>query len=76
MEAELRASVQKLLLGRTALVIAHRLSTVYQADQILVLQGGQVVETGRHAELTARRGPYAALLGSRNLKEAGAENAE
>jgi len=62
LEAELRGSVQRLLKGRTALVIAHRLSTVYQADQILVLEGGQIVETGKHLELIARQGVYAALV--------------
>jgi ATP-binding cassette subfamily C protein CydD len=62
LEAELRGSVQRLLKGRTALVIAHRLSTVYQADQILVLEGGQIVETGKHRELIARQGVYAALV--------------
>jgi ATP-binding cassette subfamily C protein CydD len=62
LEAELRSSVQRLVRGRTALVIAHRLSTVYQADQILVLASGQVRETGTHAELLARAGLYAGLM--------------
>jgi ABC-type transport system involved in cytochrome bd biosynthesis fused ATPase/permease subunit len=64
LEAELRGSVQRLLRGRTALVIAHRLSTVYQADQILVLESGRVVEAGKHNELIAhaKRGVYAALV--------------
>ena len=62
LEAELRSSVQRLVSGRTALVIAHRLSTVYQADQILVLASGQVRETGTHASLVARAGLYAALV--------------
>jgi thiol reductant ABC exporter CydD subunit len=62
LEAELRVSVQKLVVGRTALVIAHRLSTVYQADRIMVLAGGCLVETGRHDELLARNGSYAALV--------------
>jgi thiol reductant ABC exporter CydD subunit len=62
LEAELQQSVQTLMQGRTALVIAHRLSTVYQADQIMVLEAGRVVETGKHAELIAREGPYYALV--------------
>jgi ABC-type multidrug transport system fused ATPase/permease subunit len=62
LEAELRQSVQRLMAGRSALVIAHRLSTVYQAGQIIVLQAGRVVETGRHAELVAQKGPYASLV--------------
>jgi thiol reductant ABC exporter CydD subunit len=62
LEAELRASVQRLMRGRTALVIAHRLSTVYLADQILVLAGGKVVESGRHNELIAKNNVYATLV--------------
>lgn len=62
LEAELRKSVQRLLHGRTALVIAHRLSTVYQADKILVLEGGRVVESGAHFDLLERQGPYARLV--------------
>jgi len=47
--------------GRTTLVIAHRLSTVEKADQILVMEDGRIVESGRHAELLAKAGRYAAL---------------
>ena len=47
--------------GRTTLVIAHRLSTIVDADQIIVLEAGQIVERGRHAELIARQGRYAEL---------------
>ena len=47
--------------GRTTFVIAHRLSTIRRADQILVLEGGQIVERGRIAELLARRGRYRQL---------------
>jgi ABC-type multidrug transport system fused ATPase/permease subunit len=64
LEAELQQSVQTLMKGRTALVIAHRLSTVYQADQIIVLEAGRVVETGKHAELITQKGPYFALVKS------------
>ena len=46
---------------RTVLVIAHRLSTIEHADQIAVLDAGQIIERGTHAELIARGGQYAAL---------------
>ncbi len=64
LEAQLQQSVQALMAGRTTLVIAHRLSTVYRADHILVLERGRVVESGRHAELIARQGVYAGLVRS------------
>ena len=47
--------------GRTTLVIAHRLSTVERADQILVMDQGRIVERGKHAELLASNGHYARL---------------
>ncbi len=62
LEAELQASVQELMQGRTTLVIAHRLATIYQADQIVVLEAGRVVEIGRHQELRANNGVYAGLI--------------
>ncbi|HTN68710.1 MAG TPA: peptidase domain-containing ABC transporter [Dysgonamonadaceae bacterium] len=48
--------------GKTVVVVAHRLSTVKHADQIVVLDGGQIAETGTHAELTAKRGKYYELV--------------
>jgi subfamily B ATP-binding cassette protein MsbA len=47
--------------GRTTLVIAHRLSTVRDADQIAVMESGRVIETGRHDALLAASGAYARL---------------
>jgi len=65
LDAESEANVQKALeramKGRTTLVIAHRLATVQKADRILVMDGGQIVEQGTHAELVAKGGLYRRL---------------
>ena len=65
LDSESEAAVQRALAtalrGRTSIVIAHRLSTVIDADQILVIEAGRVVERGRHTELLARSGLYAEL---------------
>jgi subfamily B ATP-binding cassette protein MsbA len=60
-EREVQAALAAVLPGRTALVIAHRLSTVVEADLICVLEAGRVVEQGSHAELVKAGGRYAAL---------------
>ena len=57
-ERLVQEAVDRLLQGRTVFVIAHRLSTITHADQILVLDRGEIVERGTHAELLARRGAY------------------
>ena len=62
-EAAVGAGLAELMKGRTVLVIAHRLSTVRDADLIIVLEAGRVVESGTHAELVARQGRYTQLLG-------------
>ena len=62
-EALVQAALDNLMLGRTTLVIAHRLSTVVRASQIIVLRKGEAVERGTHAELAARPGShYAAFM--------------
>ena len=60
-EREIQTALEALSVGRTTLVIAHRLGTIRDADRIVVMQDGRVVETGSHADLTARAGVYAAL---------------
>nr|CAB3486589.1 unnamed protein product [Digitaria exilis] len=61
-EAVVQQSIDRLSAGRTVVVIAHRLATVRNADTIAVLDRGAVVESGRHADLVAQGGPYAALV--------------
>ncbi|NYE96370.1 ATP-binding cassette subfamily C protein [Psychromicrobium silvestre] len=60
-EAAVQAALGEALRGRTAVVIAHRLSTIREADQILVVEGGNIVECGSHEELLAAQGRYAEL---------------
>ncbi len=60
-EAAIQRSLERVAVGRTTLVIAHRLSTVRNADRIVVLEGGRVVEDGRHDTLVTRGGTYAQL---------------
>lgn len=61
-EAAIQEALERLMIGRTSLIIAHRLSTVVNADRIIVLENGQAVETGRHQELLARPNAYARLV--------------
>jgi ABC-type multidrug transport system fused ATPase/permease subunit len=60
-EMLIQEALQRLLRGRTAIVIAHRLSTVQHADMICVVQAGRIVERGRHEQLLAAGGLYSEL---------------
>lgn len=60
-EKEIQTSLAEVSRNRTTLIIAHRLSTVVEADEIIVLEAGRIVERGRHQELLAMEGQYAAM---------------
>ncbi len=68
-EARVNAAMQRVARGRTTILIAHRLQTARQADRIVVLAGGRVVESGTHDELVAGGGTYAAMWQAFELAE-------
>jgi subfamily B ATP-binding cassette protein MsbA len=60
-ERHIQIAIERLMKGRTTLVIAHRLSTIENADNIVVIEAGEIVEQGKHKDLLAKNGYYAAL---------------
>lgn len=61
-------ALEKMMQNRTSIVIAHRLSTIQKADNIIVMQKGEIVEQGKHAELIAKEGTYAKLVALQSLE--------
>jgi ATP-binding cassette subfamily B protein len=74
-EKEIQESLSEVSKDRTTLIIAHRLSTVVEADEILVLEAGSIVERGRHEALLAQAGVYASMWARQQKAVAGAETA-
>jgi subfamily B ATP-binding cassette protein MsbA len=61
-------ALEKMMQNRTSIVIAHRLSTIQKADNIIVMQKGEIVEQGKHAELISKNGTYARLVALQSLE--------
>ena len=72
-EALVQEALEGIMERRTSLVIAHRLSTVVAADKIIVIDGGQIVESGTHVELLAADGVYTHLFQTQ-FRDAGVES--
>jgi ATP-binding cassette subfamily B protein len=75
-EALIQDALKRVMAGRTSIVIAHRLSTILAADQILVIDRGQIVERGTHAELLAAGGVYAQLYRTQFSRELARETVD
>ena len=63
-ELKIQEAFQKMMQGRTSFIVAHRLSTIREADLILVMKDGQIIEQGNHSELMQKGGFYTALCQS------------
>jgi ABC-type multidrug transport system fused ATPase/permease subunit len=68
-ESELLDTLKDLTRGKTTIMIAHRLSTIEIADRILVLEGGKVVQEGRHSDLIRKPGPYRTLYEAQSAEK-------
>jgi ABC-type multidrug transport system fused ATPase/permease subunit len=68
-EAQILEAIARLMRGRTVLILAHRLSTVYDADQIIVLEKGHVVEVGTHSGLLKQSGLYRQLISAHEREQ-------
>ena len=66
-EQEIQKSFDELAVGRASVVIAHRLATVQNADRIILIEGGRIVEEGSHTELMNLNGGYAKLFNTQKL---------
>jgi ATP-binding cassette subfamily B protein len=63
-EIKIQDAFAEMMKGRTSFIVAHRLNTIKNADKILVMKDGKIVEQGRHDELMAKNGFYASLYGA------------
>lgn len=72
-EHKVQLALERLMKGRTVLMVAHRLSTVKNADNIIVISGGKIAEQGKHSDLLERNGVYAKLV-QRQLTNCGSED--
>ncbi len=70
-ESIVQEALDKATSGRTTLIVAHRLSTIRDADLIVAMEHGEVIEMGTHNELLAKNGLYASLVRAQTLNEAG-----